>query len=330
MIRSVQRWLLLGAAFVFPAAPVVAQAALGLYLSPAIRQLTAGISGCPVVAFGPFTYADKKVGSAFSRYLEEGLAAGIARQGRMEVFARGKLEQILSAQEINLSDLVDQTTPASIGKIKGVQALLTGSFFDVGGEVKVYLQLLSLESATALGRAELALPKRAIPPMISILPDNYNDALYVLEQLASVQGTGDGSFQVKAWNVRGDGGTYRDGEKLVVSFYANRDCFVKVYHVDVNGKTQLVFPNRFFRDNAIKAGRIYRIPDASYPFSFDLTAPYGTEFIKAVASTTQFTDIEEAFADMGRVTAALITRGLVVKGKDTQVAEAGFSYTTVK
>ena len=50
----------------------------------------------------------------------------------------------------------------------------------------------------------------------------------------------------------------------------------------------------------------------------------------SVASTTQFTDIEAAFADMGKVTGGTVSRGLVVTGRDTQVAEATFSYTIVR
>ena len=304
-----------------------AQDALARWLQPAVERLGAGLPGHTVVSFGTITYADKKVGSSFSRYLEETLAAFLARDGRFELFPRDQLDAILMAQELNVSDLVDQKAVVPLGKMKDIQALLSGTFFEAGAEVKVFLELLSVGKATVIARAEAAIPRTLIPSSVSILPDNYNDALYVLEQLASVQGTIGGSLEVKAWNVRGDGGVYRDGEKLVVNFYASRACFVKVYHVDAQGKTQLIFPNQFLRDNALKAGRIYRIPDSSYPFTFDLGAPYGTEFIKVVASTTQFTDIEAAFTDMGKVTRGTVSRGLVVTGVDTQVAEATFSYT---
>jgi len=312
------------------AAPAHAQQDIVPYLAPGVERLASAAGGRLVVSFGTFTYADKKVGSGFSRLLEEGLSAAMSRQGSFEVFARDKLDQILSAQELNLSDLVDEKTAVPVGRMKGLQALLSGTFFDAPSEVKVYLELVSVETATVMARAEVAVPRSAIPSSVSILPDNYNDALYVLDQLAAVQSSAGGSFVVKAWSVRGDGGTYRDGEQLVVSFFASRDCFVKVYHVDVAGKITLIFPNQFFRNNAIQGQKLYRIPDASYPFTFDLGEPYGTEFIKVVASTTQFTDIEEAFTDMGTVTKGLVTRGLNVAGKQTQVAEATFSYTILR
>jgi hypothetical protein len=329
MTRSRGRLVVSSAFLILGLALAPAQASLGDALGPALSQLAAGVSGRPVVAFGTFTYADKNVGSAFSRYLEEALSVGIASQGRMEVFARDRLDEVLAAQELSLSDLADRTTAPSIGNIKGVQALLSGSFFDAGEEIEVHLQLVSVESGTLFGKAAVSVPKRTIPAAVSILPDNYNDALYVLEQLASLQGTG-GAFKVKAWSPRGDGGTYRDGEKLVVSFYSNRDSFIKIYHVDVQKTAKLIFPNQYHRSNAVVAGRIYRIPDASYPFTFELGAPYGTEFVKVVASTTQFSDIEEAFADMGLVTSAKVARGLTVTGKDAQVAEASFSYTILR
>ena len=307
-----------------------AQQDIGTYLASCVQRLGAAVNGRLVVSLGTFTYADKKVGSAFSRLLEEGLSTGLSRQGSFELFARDKLDAILTAQELNLSDLVDQETVVPLGRMKGVQALLSGTFFDTPAEVRVYLELVSLETGTVAARAETAIPRTAIPASVSILPDNYNDAMYVLDQLGQVGAIGSGAFEVRAWSVRGNGGTYRDGEQLVVNFFANRDCFVKVYHVEVEGRTKLIFPNPYYRDNAVRGGRICRIPDASYSFTFDLGAPYGTEFIKVVASTVQFTDIEEAFQDMGRVSKAVVARGLNVTAKDVQIAQATFSYTILE
>ena len=293
-----------------------------------------------MLAFGTFTSADLKAGSAFSRYLEEALSTVLVRQGRFELFSRARLDQVLAAQELSLSDMVDQKTAVPAGRIKGVQALLSGTFFEAGAGVRLFLELLSVEKGTVMSRAEVLVPKTAIPASVSIRPDNYDDARYVREQLAAVQPSAGaaaagaapagGTFAVEAWNVRGDGGTYRDGENLVVSFRANRDCFVKIYHVDVQKMTRLIFPNPYHRDNAVQGGRTYHIPDESYPFVFELGPPHGTEFIKVVASTTQFTDIEEAFQDMGVVTAAMVSRGLGATASDTQVAEATFSYTILK
>ena len=89
----------------------------------------------------------------------------------------------------------------------------------------------------------------------------------------------------------------------MIRFYANRDCFLKLYHIDVNKNMKLILPNRFYPDNRIRGRRLYRIPDSSHTFTFNLTAPYGTEFIKVIASTVQFEDIEESFRKIGSASA---------------------------
>jgi hypothetical protein len=152
----------------------------------------------------------------------------------------------------------------------------------------------------------------------------------VLDQLSSTLATRGGSFHNRAWNLQGDGGTFRDGEPLVASFCSNRDCCVKVLHVDALGETQLIFPNQLFPSNDIAAGRVYRTPDASCRFTLGLKAPYGTELITVVAPAVQFTDIEEAFADMAKVSRGAVTRRLVVARKGPPVADAGFSHAVLR
>ena len=56
----------------------------------------------------------------------------------------------------------------------------------------------------------------------------------------------------------------------------------------------------------------------------------GIEFIKVIASTRQFEDIEEAFSDLGSAEGRVLTRGLAVKQKDELRTEEMISYTIVE
>jgi len=129
------------------------------------------------------------------------------------------------------------------------------------------------------------------------------------------------------WTKKGNGGIYADGEELIINFYSNKDCFIKIYHIDINKKMSLIFPNQYHKTNFIKKGEIYKIPDATYPFSFVLGKPYGTEFIKVIASTVQFKEIEEPFKDMGTGTEGFVERGLSVERKKDMITESMISYT---
>ncbi len=192
------------------------------------------------------------------------------------------------------------------------------------------LELVDIETGTLSGKAELTLSKLTIPASVSILPDNYNDAMYVLDELSEVQNAGNEEFVVKAWTTRGDGGVYREVERLVINFYANRDCFIKLYHIDVHKKMKLIFPNQYSPNNRIIGRKIYKIPDSSYPFTFNLTAPYGAEFIKVIASTVRFSDIEESFQEIGSASARIVARGLSVNARPEQITEALISYTIIE
>jgi hypothetical protein len=282
-----------------------------------------------VVSLGSFTYQDKKVGSSFGAFIEEKSAGVLSGSKKLKYFARDRLEEILTALELSVSDLSDPATAPKLGKLEGVAALLFGKYFNSDKNVRLSVSLVKIETGIAIGSADVLIPKSAIPTTLSILPDNYNDAMFVLNELADITGNDNATFAIKLWTVRGDGATYKDGEEMVVNFFSNKDAFLKVYHIDVEGKAQLIFPNKYYKDNFVKHGVINKIPDSRYPFTFVLGAPYGTEFIKVIASTVQFKEIEASFADLGKAKKDLFTKGLKVEEKSALTAEAVINYTII-
>jgi len=283
-----------------------------------------------VVAFGNFTYSNKDFGSEFSVFLEEQLGMAMASCAQYELFAQDKLEEILEAQEMSLSDLFLEEDSIKIGHLKNIKAILSGRFFENDTSVNVYINLVNIETGVYYKIISLNIPRKLIPGSISILPQNYDDALAVVEEIDYIDTGGPSSLKVKAWTKRGQGGIYLDGEELVVHFYANQDCYIKIFHIDVNGQMSLIFPNEFQQNNFIEKEKVYSIPEPSYGFAFELGDPFGTEFIKVIASTSQFKDIEEAFAALGKADAELIERGLTVKQREEKIAEVLFSYTIIE
>ena len=92
--------------------------------------------------------------------------------------------------------------------------------------------------------------------------------------------------------------------------------------------TTLIYPNRFDRGRMIKAGGIVRIPGTGYNFSFRLHAPFGTEFIKVVASTTPFALNEDSLTTLGANAAYVISQGAATAAGSSlaEVAESLASY----
>jgi hypothetical protein len=299
-------------------------------LKASLNTLYADKAKPMVICFGNFTYSDKNLGSEFSRYLENHLLLALKMCPQFELFAKDKLEEIMETQELALSDLFSQENTIQMGNLKSVRAILSGRFFDAEKNIEVFFELTSIETGTVKGSASTIIPKSAVPKNISLAPGNYNEAVAVVNELGDIQKEEDENLSIKAWTKRGDGGTYVDGEELVIHFYANQDCYLKMYHIDVNGSMKLIFPNQYHKNNVIKKDTVYTIPDESYGFAFKLGPPLGTEFIKIVASTKQFKEVEDSFKDLGRGSEELIERGLSVMQRKAKLKEAMLSYTIIE
>ncbi len=299
-------------------------------LDTLVKDFETGMDTRKVLGIGTFVYADKQLGSSFSHFLAEKVGMAFGKSRLFELAPRDKLDEILEEIRFGMSGLVDDSSAVEPGMLKGLQLLLHGKFFESRTGVRVFIKLLDIETGIQIEEEEINFNLRDIPAEISIRPDNYSDALYVIDELSGIMNSADGALAVKTWTRRGNGGTYKDGEQLVINFFSTKDCFIKIYHIDVNGNMQLIFPNPFFTNNFLKGNKIYKIPDSSYPFTFDLGAPFGTEFIKVLASTVQFSGIEESFEIIGKASANSVTRGLNIGRKETQTTEALISYTIIE
>ena len=296
----------------------------------AVSEFEKTVPSEAVAGVGNIVYGDKKIGSSYSLYLQELISGEIRKSDKFELSDRTKLDEIMKEIRLSLTGMTESETSPEIGMLKGLEYIVTGRFFDNGTDIKLFLDLVKSDTGLSVSRMQYLISKSSIPSGVKILPENYDDAFYVLEELSALTKNRSKALEVKAWNVRGDGGIYRDGEELQINFFANRDCFIKVYHIDVNKKMSLIFPNPYYSDNHIHGKQIVKIPDSRYPFKFKLTAPYGSEFIKIIASTKQFKDIEESFKELGTASGKLLTRGLIVEAKETLFDEVLFSYTILK
>jgi len=84
--------------------------------------------------------------------------------------------------------------------------------------------------------------------------------------------------------------TYIDGDELKINLISNQNCYFKVYHIDINNKMQLIYPNTANKNNQLRANQQRTIPEA--PVRFNVQEPFGQDTILVIASIMQFTDIE--------------------------------------
>jgi hypothetical protein len=97
------------------------------------------------------------------------------------------------------------------------------------------------------------------------------------------------AFTLEAW-PDSDTAAYFDGDEIKINLLANRDCYFKVYQIDVDRRMQLIYPNQYNRDNRLRANAPRIIPED--PVYYTLGAPYGVETILVIASAEPFQNLE--------------------------------------
>jgi len=299
-------------------------------LDAEVVKIAASLPKKTVVSVGNIVYADKEIGSSFSNYIQEKLSTALQKNTKFEVFRKDKLDEILKEIKFGMTGLVEEGTAVEPGKLRGLQALFSGKFFDEGANVVIYFDLVSVETGTVLTKSTVKISRNDIPASISILPENYNDAIALLKELTQVNNANASQFVVKAWPDRGKGATYKNGEDMVLNVYSNRDCYIKIYHIDAQKQLTLIFPNQWAGNNQIKKNTLYQIPDESYGFVWKMQPPFGTEFFKVVAQTEPFKDIEDSFEPLGDATKGLVTRGIGTQIRESLSAEVMTNYTIIE
>ena len=277
-------------------------------------------------AFGTFTYGYSDLPSPFSRWLEDELGTAISKSGKLKLFNRSAAAAMDPSFKSVYGDFFTKT---------GVDALLAGHF-DLGGMPKVHLELTGLSNGTLIGTTEIIVPVSSLPaglqirpsPKVQELASSLSGVLPATDKSANTQAQ---KLTVSASTDRGTGAVYKEGENLVVLATVNMPAYVRIYHIGVDKKIQRIYPNRFGGgDGFIASGAIVRIPGTSDPFTFRMGPPFGTEFIKVVASTKPFSPDDKDFTDLeGDAKGVLISGLRTGDGADALYAEALATYVIV-
>ncbi len=270
---------------------------------------------------GTFTFEYTDLPTPFSRWAEDRLLLAASATSRLKVLNRNAAAALDPVLKASYGDFLRET---------GAEASLSGRFFVEGERIRVSLLLTDLSSGTLIGACDWSLPVSSVPAYASVKPAG--GAIDRARELAKLSSAAPGGLAVSVSTDRGAGAAYHAGEKLTVIVGVNKDAWVRVYHVDGAGQIQLIWPNRFGGgDGKIHDGApVLLPPDASAPYSFVMEPPFGTEFIKVVASSVPFQDSQDDFSDLGTAAGKVMTRGLAVQGTGVsgkvEVAESLASY----
>ncbi len=227
-----------------------------------------------------------------------------------------RLELIAALSQANYLELI--SGQASGVPDRHVEMTKSGEVFSftvktMSGEVEASGERLTLREASARVRAAL-------------------ENAYVVKRLANLENPTP-SFNVRLTLDKGDQATYTLGDPIAMKLKATQDCYITVVEIGTSGRAQILFPNRFRRENFIKANEEVALPNPARPgfrLMIDPRGPTGYQVYKVIAtikplriSEFDLAGVEQEFkplAQLGRFVSELNqTLSLQLTPKDTLI-----------
>lgn len=93
---------------------------------------------------------------------------------------------------------------------------------------------------------------------------------------------------------------YYEDDLVVTTVRSDTDGYLYLIHVDIEGRSTVLFPNEWFNDNRIKANQTVQYPTPNDPYVFRVTGPdFGKEKIVACVTQKELKSIDPANFNVG-------------------------------
>lgn len=79
---------------------------------------------------------------------------------------------------------------------------------------------------------------------------------------------------------------YKHGDNVVLTVKPSEDAYIWVFDTGTSGKVHQIFPNRYAKNNFVKANAALRIPDKGAKYMLTASRPRGAELLTVIASKT--------------------------------------------
>lgn len=106
------------------------------------------------------------------------------------------------------------------------------------------------------------------------------------------------------------------GTSLRLEISADSNCYIYILNIGTSGKTSILLPNEYEKDNHFAAHQTYHFPDKDY--GFEIEGPPGKETIQVMALTHQLESLH-TMAESG-VCEKEIYRDISIKRKRTSAS----------
>ena len=111
------------------------------------------------VAILPFSYLDQRK-SEGGAIVAERLTTRIVKLGKLQIIERQLLEKVVQELHLETTGIVDTETTKQLGKVLGVDAIITGTLLDVeDGMVEVNARVIKTETAEVINTSSVEIKK---------------------------------------------------------------------------------------------------------------------------------------------------------------------------
>ncbi len=132
-------------------------------LANELTEAGAGIQG-KKIAIIPFSYADGRTGATKDgSVISERLTIKMINMHKFEIIERSVLDKVMAELKLQASGMIDASSAQQLGKVLGVEAIVTGTLVETsGGQIEVNARLIKTETAQAIGASQVTLDKNWI------------------------------------------------------------------------------------------------------------------------------------------------------------------------
>ena len=271
----------------------------------------------PILGVIPFKDLRYNRATPFSRILNEDIKTIIVR-----------------AEDLKLKEITidEKKQPNETAKANGLDYYVIGSYRMERAGLEIRSRLIDTKTENIQSSANILIERKELNPEDLVLIDTMAEEFKTAEKKKSYQDQleklvaskpSSSSFKADVWTDKRE---YEINEKIVFYVKADKNGYLTLLDIGPNGNITVIFPNKFHRENFVRADVTYQIPSPNYGFEFDVRGPAGLERIKAIVTLDKVSllklDLDAGFHSVTRGT----TRGnRTIQALATQVDSVGNS-----
>ena len=275
-------------------------------------ELSIGSNTCNI---GTFTWKESGIGTSFSAYLQKTVQDAVVDTKSFDLIL-SDLQPVFSPEAVKI---LSENPEMKLGAF-----LIYGNYTLEGASIKLKINIFSNAFSKIMSETEMELPMEMVPVGMQVIPTDLNRVKKVSEEIDNLYGKSE--LDIFVTTSRGEGGVFIEDEYMKIFLLASENCYVKMFLIGVDGHTVQIFPNQYESNNFLPGKQMLQFTGKSSPFKFQLVPPIGTEAIKVIASTRQFSDIGQGLTDLGMATRGILIVETANEEKET-MAEARVFYT---